>query len=409
MATIYPFRALRPVPKLAAQVASVPYDVVNCDEAAKLAFNNPYSFLHVTRPEIDLATDIDPHSEAVYKKGAQALTALRDNHILIQDEQPCLYAYQLIMGSHKQTGVVLCAAVSDYEQNIIRKHEFTRPDKENDRVRHMQALGAQTGKVFLCHKDSETIAQELKQVTANEPVYDFIAEDGVQHRLWVIDNSDSIANIVSAFAAAGDIYIADGHHRSAAAARFAQYRRVAGAVPDSQQEYERFLAVSFPASEMQILPYNRIAKDLAGMSTADFLNSVRERFIVSDSKPITTKPQQFCMYLENKWYCLEVRPGSWDDTDKVARLDVSLLQQQLLAPLLGISDPRRDQRIDFVGGIRGDAELERRVQHGWAVAFKMHPTSISDLFAIADAGCVMPPKSTWFEPKLRDGLVVHCL
>lgn len=409
MATIYPFRALRPVPTLAAKVASVPYDVVDRDEAQQLAANNPHSFLHVTRPEIDMGPGADPHSEAVYAQGARAFASMLEGKVFVQDDKPCLYAYQLQMGSHRQTGVVLCASVAEYEQNVVRKHEHTRPDKETDRVRHMEALGAQSGTVFLCHRDSEAIARQLWRATDLDPLYDFDAPDGVHHRLWAIRDDKAIAAIVAGFREAGTVYIADGHHRSAAAARYAQTRRIPGGAVDPNQEFERFLAVSFPASEMQILPYNRVVKNLCGESPKGFLHKLRMSFEVTEGKPYTIQPHHFGMYLDRRWYTLGVRRGTWNDTDPVGRLDVSLLQQQILEPLLGIVDPRRDKRIDFVGGIRGDSELEHRVNNGWAVAFKMHPTTMAELFTIADADQVMPPKSTWFEPKLRDGLVIHKL
>ncbi len=408
MATIHPFRAFRPRPDVAAQVASVPNDVVDRAEARALAAGNPLSFLHVTKPEIDLPDSTDPYADAVYAQGRKALDEMIRAGTLVQDPGPCLYAYELTMGSHRQTGVVLCASVPEYEKNIVRKHEHTRPDKENDRVRHMEALEAQSGKVFLVHRDSPAIAKEIARATTEKPAYDFTAADGIRHRFWVIHEKKAVKAIVDGFAKQPVIYIADGHHRSAAAARYAQaHRKEKGARPDA--EYERFLAVSFPESEMQIMPYNRVVKDLHGLAPDAFLKELRARFDVTEGKPDPIRRGQVGVYLGGRWLGIAFRRGTWDDADPVARLDVSLLQGQLLRPLLGIEDPRRDKRIDFVGGIRGDAELERRVKEGWAVAFKMHPTSIGDLFAIADAGQVMPPKSTWFEPKLRDGLVLHQL
>jgi len=407
MATIHPFRAFRPRPDNVAAIASVPYDVVDRAEACALAEGNPLSFLHVTKPEIDLPATTDPYSDAVYAGGAKALERFIAQGLLVQDKKPCLYAYELTMGKHRQTGIVLCASVPEYEKNIVRKHEFTRPDKENDRVRHMEALKAQSGKVFLVHRDTPAMTEVLRATTLQPAVYDFTTPDGIRHRFWVIDEEPRVRALVEAFGKQDVIYIADGHHRSAAAARYAQARRHEGAKTDG--EHERFLAVSFPASEMQIMPYNRVVKDLCGRSPETFVKEVRARFEVRDGKPEPTRTKQFGMFLDGRWHTLDVRQGSFDAKDPVARLDVSLLQCQVLEPLLGISDPRRDKRIDFVGGIRGDAELEKRVREGYAVAFKMHPTSIEDLFAIADAGSVMPPKSTWFEPKLRDGLVVHDL
>lgn len=408
MATIYPFRALRPRAELADKVASVPYDVVNRDEARNLAKDNDVSFLHVTKPEIDLPDDLDPHSPEVYGRGALALHQFVEDGVLARDPRPSLYAYQLTMGDHTQTGVVLCASVAEYEQNIVRKHEHTRPDKEKDRVEHMLALGAQSGTVFLAHRDSEAIAREITASKEEQPAVDFVAADDIAHRLWVIDDPTRIERIVAGFKELGPIYIADGHHRSAAASRVAAARR-RGREPNPEASWESFLAVSFPASEMQILDYNRVVKDLNGMTPVRFLDRVKAELAVSPGKPEPVQPRQFGMFLDGAWYTLEVRDGTFDANDPVARLDVSLLQNQLLSPLLGIDDPRRDSRIDFVGGIRGTGELELRVHQGAAVAFALHPTSIEDLLAIADAGEVMPPKSTWFEPKLRDGLVVHML
>jgi uncharacterized protein (DUF1015 family) len=400
MATISPFRALRPKPELAAQVAAVPYDVVDRAEARALAAGNERSFLHVTKPEIDLDDAVDPYSDEVYARGATALRRFVDDGVLAEDARPSLYVYALTREGHTQTGVVLLASVADYDANLVRKHELTRPDKENDRVRHMEALGAQSGTVFLVHKDHALITREVSAVSARAPAYDFTAADGVRHRLWVMDDARAVDHVVRGFHELGPIYIADGHHRSAAASRVAAARKGAG-------ESAKFLCVSFPVSEVRILPYNRVVKDLRGRSAAEFLRAVGERFDVKAGKSGALRPKQFGLYLDGAWHTLTAR--AWDRDDPTARLDVSILQEQLLAPLLGIDDPRRDKRIDFVGGIRGPAELERRVREGWAAAFEMCPTTIEELLAIADAGRIMPPKSTWFEPKLRDGLVVHRL
>lgn len=400
MATIMPFRALRPREDLAFAVASVPYDVVNRDEARILARDNPHSFLHVTKPEIDMANDVDPYSDDVYRAGATYLRKLIDEGVLVRDDKPLLYIYALTWRGHTQTGIVLCASVAEYDQNLIRKHEHTRPDKEDDRARHMEILAAQSGTVFLLHRDSDRIALAISEVISRDPVVDFTAPDSVQHRFWVIDTDPLITTIVAGFADNGPLYVADGHHRSAAASRVAKKRGDADA---------GFLAVSFPVSAMRILPYNRVVKDLGDRAPGDFLAAVGERFDFEEGKPNPIAKHQFGMYLGGTWYTLRARDDSFDANDLVARLDVSILQTQLLSPLLEIEDPRRDERIDFVGGIRGDEELERRVAAGWAVAFKMHATAIEDLLAIADAQLVMPPKSTWFEPKLRDGLFVNML
>lgn len=405
MATVYPFRALRPRADVVAKLASVPYDVVNREEARALAKGNPLSFLHVTKPEIDLANEIDPYDDAVYVQGKKAFETMIAEGVLTQEARPCFYAYALTMNGHTQTGVVLGASVDEYDRNIVRKHEYTRPDKENDRLRHIETIGAQTGTVFLVHKRSTAVAGVLAKITALAPACDFVAADGIRHRLWVIGDETDIRTVAEGFAALGPIYIADGHHRSAAASRVAHARRK-GSI-DPKATAEMFLAVSFPEDEVRIMPYNRVVRDLGGRSVAAFMGEVRKIFDVADGKPQATAPHQIGMYLDGAWYTLRVRDGSFDSRDPVARLDVSILQTLLLAPVLGVQDPRREKRIDFVGGIRGEAELERRVQAGWAVAFSLHPTGIGDLFAIADAEQVMPPKSTWFEPKLRDGLVVH--
>ncbi len=405
MATIHPFRALRPRNELAAQVAAVPYDVVNRAEAKSLAHGNALSFLHVTKPEIDLPDSLDPYDDRVYTQGAVALNQLLQEGALLEDEKPCLYAYALTMAGRTQTGIVCCASVKDYDTNLVRKHEFTRPTKEDDRVKNIDAMNAQSGTVFLAHRHHATLEETVETITQQAPLVDFVADDEIRHRLWVIDSQKDIAAIVGAFEELGPIYIADGHHRSAAASRIAALHRDRHG--ESHPESQRFLAVSFPENELFIMGYNRVVKDLLGKTKEEFLNQLAQVVDIETVKS-PTSPKTFGMLLDNQWYTLKVRDGSYDAQNPVSRLDVSLLQEQILTPLLGIQDPRRDTRIDFVGGIRGDSELEKRVESGqWAVAFKMHPTAIGDLFAIADAQEVMPPKSTWFEPKLRDGLFVH--
>ncbi|HET6346245.1 MAG TPA: DUF1015 family protein [Myxococcota bacterium] len=404
MARVSPFRGLRPRPELAAAVAAVPYDVVNRAEARALAAGNPHSFLHVTKPEIDLDDGVDLHDERVYRGGAAAFAAMFDAGTLVRDPEASYYVYELTMGAHRQTGWVVAASVDDYDRGVIKRHEYTRPDKENDRVRHMEALGAQSGKVFLVHRDAPALAERATLAKGQAPVADVTASDGVQHRVWRILDPAGVAAVTTAFAELGPLYIADGHHRAAAASRVAAAARERG---DGREEPQRMLAVAFPASQTQILAYNRVVRDLGGLSVKAFLKAVQDHFGVTPGKPEPIAPRQFGMYIEGAWHTLHPRPGSEGRTDPVGRLDVSVLQDTLLAPILGIGDPRRDERIDFVGGIRGDAELERRVRDGWAVAFKLRATRIEDLLAVADAGTVMPPKSTWFEPKLRDGLVIH--
>ena len=399
MATISPLRAFRPRPDVAAAVASVPYDVVDRDEALALA-GDARSFLHVTKPEIDLPPATDHYADVVYATGAKNLEKLIADGVLVRDAKPSLYVYALTMNGHTQTGLVFGASVAEYERNVVRKHEFTRPDKENDRVRHVETTRAQTGKVFLVHPKNDVVAREIAQARTKPPHTSFTAPDGVTHELWTIDDPQRIASLEKAFEAIGPIYIADGHHRSAAAARVAQAHRAAGT---ASADTEMFLAVSFPADEVRIMPYNRVVKDLGGLTPDAFMKQVEKVFTVREGKP-SSKPHVFGMYMQGRWFTLE---ASNVPTDPVGRLDVSILQDRLLAPILGIKDPRRDTRIAFVGGIRGDGELVKRVDAGEAVAFSLHPTSIEDLFAIADSENVMPPKSTWFEPKLRDGLVVH--
>ncbi len=406
MARIYPFRAYRPAPGQASQVASVPYDVVNRQEARTLAQGNPNSFLHVTKPEIDLPDTVSSYDDSVYQQGRTALQRLIADNVLVQDETPCLYAYALTMHGRTQTGIVCSASVADYDTNTIKKHEYTRPQKEDDRVKNIEALSAQSGTVFLAHRQHPDLQSTIAAVTANAPEVDFVSEDAIQHQLWVIADDAQIKTVVGAFDSLGPIYIADGHHRSAAASRVAADHRAAAG--DDHPESQSFLAVSFPEDELLIMGYHRVVQDLMGRSPSEFLAAVGEVMDISLGKEEPT-PKCFNMFLDGVWYTLTARSDSYAADDPVESLDVSILQSQVLEPLLGITDPRRDTRIDFVGGIRGDDALTARVSDGWAVAFKLHPTAIGELLAIADAEEVMPPKSTWFEPKLRDGLFVHAI
>ncbi|RMI19429.1 MAG: DUF1015 domain-containing protein, partial [Calditrichaeota bacterium] len=410
MATVRPFRGLRPKKEIAARMAAPPYDVLSTEEAREMAQDNPYSFLHVNKPEIDLPEGTDPYDERVYEKGAENLRRFISQGLLIQDDRPCFYVYKQVMGDHEQIGLVACASVEEYEKDIIKKHELTRPDKEDDRVKHIWHQKAQVGPVFLTYRAEATIDQLIQQVIAAPPEYDFTDEKDVRHTLWVADDPDWIARVQAAFHKIPCLYVADGHHRSAAAMRVKQRRQAENPHHTGEEEYNFFLTVIFPHNQMQILDYNRVVRDLNGLDEAAFVEKVREKFSLAEMpsgeryKP--EKPHTFGMYLSGRWYRLETLPGVFDEADPVQRLDVSILQENLLAPILGITDPRKDKRIDFVGGIRGLEELERRVNSGeWAVAFALYPTSIEDLMAIADAGKIMPPKSTWFEPKLRSGLV----
>ena len=413
MPLIKPFTGLRPAPGRASDIAAPPYDVLSTAEARLIvnarADGKPWSFLHISKPEIDLPVDTDPYAPEVYAKAASNLKTMLDQGILQRDEQDCYYVYRLVMGSHSQTGLVAAASVADYDTNRIRKHEFTRPDKEDDRVRQIEALNAQTGPVLLAYPGSAHADELIAAGSRGNPESDLTADDGIRHMIWIVRDTKLIADISRVIDAMPALYIADGHHRSAAASRVAAARRKTGAPPSST---DYFLAVIFPHHHMKIMDYNRVVKDLNGRSEADFLARVGERFTVeaASSAVHPAKPNEFGLYLPGRWFKLTVKPSLVPHADPVARLDVSLLSDNLLGPVLGITDLRRDKRIDFVGGIRGLGELEKRVNSGeMAVALALHATSMNDLMAVADAGEVMPPKSTWFEPKLADGLVSHVL
>ncbi len=411
MATVKPFCGLRPAPQLADKVASLPYDVMDTEEARAMVQNNPVSFLHVTRSEVDLPANTDIHSPEVYAKARENLERFVVDGVLIQDEQPRFYIYKQKMGSHIQIGLVAAASVEEYNRNIIKKHEFTRPDKEQDRVNHITATGAQTGAVFLTYKAKESINYLIAQCMQKDPVYDFTAEDGIGHTLYIVDDRAKIAAIEDAFQSVPFLYIADGHHRSAAAARVCDMYRQINPNHTGEEAYNRFLSVIFPHNMMQIMDYNRAVKDLNGLTTKQFITAVNEKFEITINEGGAYKPfkaHHFGMYFEGKWYELIAKAGTFDEQNPVDKLDVSILQNNLLSPVLGIQDPRTDKRIHFVGGIRGMKELEKLVDSGkYAVSFSMFPTSITELMTIADNGLVMPPKSTWFEPKLRDAMVIH--
>ena len=404
MASIFPFAALRPTPSAAAAVAAVPYDVVNTDEARTLASGNPLSFLHVSRAEIDLPPGADAYADEVYERAAENFRDLRARAPLVEEETPAYYVYRLEMGAHVQSGIAACFSLDEYDNDLIKKHEKTRPDKEDDRTRHMLAIGAQTGPVFLTYPASAAIDAVVHRSASDAALFDFVAPDRIRHTLWTVAAADHPA-IEAGFAALPALYIADGHHRAASAGR--ARRALAGRGPG---EHDRVLAVAFPDTQMQILPYNRVVKDLNGMTAAELVEAISPHAKVSEgSRDASTRKGHAAMYVGKRWYGIELAAPA-QKGDAASALDVSVLQSTVLGPVLGIQDVRTDKRIDFVGGIRGTAELERLVDSGaWAVAFALHPVSVGDLMEIADAGGIMPPKSTWFEPKLRDGLLSHLI
>jgi uncharacterized protein (DUF1015 family) len=416
MATVRPFRAVRPAtPELAARVASVPYDVVDTVEARQLAAGNAVSFLHVIRPEIDLPEGTDAHADEVYAQGAAAYRRFIAEGVLARDPDPGLFVYRQVMGGHAQLGVMGCCAVDEYDDDRIKKHEKTRPDKEDDRVRHLLSLPAHSEPVFLAHRDEPAIDAVVARIAARAPLYDFVAPDGVGHTVWRADAAEA-DELQTAFAAVPALYVADGHHRCAAASRARATVRMQGAscapTPTAEAvaaiEADNFLAVVFPAGQLQILPYHRVVHDLNGMTADELLARLREVMTVGPGGPVPSDRGRFSTYLAGAWHELAAPDAALADPDPVASLDAAILQSLVLAPLLGIDDPRTSQRIEFVGGIRGPEELVRRVdRRGDGVAFALHPTSMAELMAVADASRMMPPKSTWFEPKLRSGLAVH--
>ncbi|MBN2429904.1 MAG: DUF1015 domain-containing protein [Acidobacteria bacterium] len=411
MAIIRAFRGLRPDPKLVEKVAAPPYDVLSSEEAREMALGNEYTFLHVNKPEIDLDSDVDLYDERVYAQGAANLQRMIRDNVLRQDEKPCLYVYRQQMGRHVQTGLVAGASVDEYDRDRIKKHEQTRADKEDDRTRHVATLNANTGPVFLTYKAVRAIDAIMAGITAGAPEYDFTSIDGIRHFFWVVADPAIIGRIEALFGQIDCLYVADGHHRSASASRVQKMRRAKNPQHTGEEEYNFFLSVIFPHDQMLIMDYNRVVRDLNNQPPEQLLERVKANFTMAEVE--AGKPKQlhdFGMYINGRWFRLTAKAGTFPTDDPVRSLDVSILQENLLAPILGIADPRKDKRIDFVGGIRGLQELERLVQSGkHAVAFALYPTSIEQLMAIADAGRFMPPKSTWFEPKLKSGLVIHLL
>ncbi len=412
MAIIKPFRALRPPKELAEKVSALPYDVMNVEEACAMAAGNPHSFLHISRPEIDLPADLDPHDESVYQQGKVNLGEFISRGILTQDRHDCFYVYRQRMGAISQTGLVVCASVDDYQSGVIKKHEHTRADKEEDRVKHIDYLDANDEPVFYLSRSCAEVEVIIDGVTTGQPEYDFVSDDGVGHTAWIIADQTLIDRLIVLFAAIPKLYVADGHHRSAAAGRVRELKRGKNPSHSGFEEYNSFLTVVFPENQLNIMPYNRAVKDLNGRTVAEFITLVGRSFEIhpSPAPVIPAERHHFGMYLDGSWYQLLAHTEIVNENDTVGRLDVSILQNALLSALLGIHNPRTDQRIHFVGGIRGNDELVKLVDSGeYAVAFALHPTSIAELIELADQDQIMPPKSTWFEPKLRSGLFVHLL
>jgi len=412
MSTLRPFRAFRPKPEHAAEVAAKPYDVLNSDEAREEVKGRPLSFLHVGKPEVDLDPSMDLHDPRVYEKGRENLFKLIEGGVLLQDETPCLYLYAQTMDGHTQYGLGGCASVEEYWNDSIKKHEYTRKDKEEDRSNHVRVTNAHTGPIFLTYRDMPEIDAIIARVKDEKPANDHTAQDGVRHTSWVISDPVTIADLSSLFQRIPAFYVADGHHRTAAAGIVGRERAKANPKHSGGEEYNFFLAVCFPAGQLRIMDYNRVVKDLNGMTSGEFLGKLEQYFKIAPAESAVrpSRKGEIGLYMDGCWRTLNAAPALLANPDPVCKLDVAILQKKVLAPLLGIEDPRTDKRIDFVGGIRGLGELERRVDSGeMRLAFSMFPTSVDELMAIADAGKIMPPKSTWFEPKLRDGLFIHFL
>lgn len=408
MATIRPFKAYRPNGAYVSKIAALPYDVYNRAEAVEVVKNNPDSFLAIDRAETAFPAEVDTYDDRVYDKARELLDSWIAEKKFIQEETPCYYIYEQVMDGRSQKGIVACASIDDYANNIIKKHENTRADKELDRIRHVDTCSAQTGPIFLAYRSNEGVNAIVAEVVSGSPLYDFTSEDGIIHRVWVICEEDKVSKLGELFAQMNAIYIADGHHRCASAVKVGMKRRAENPSYTGEEEFNYFLSVLFPSEELAIMDYNRVVKDLNGLSKEEFLNRISQDFVVTEAynavKP--SKKGQFGMFLEGQWYILEAKEALRSE-DAVKGLDVSILQDYLLGPVLGIGDPKTDKRIDFVGGIRGLSELERRAMQDMKVAFSMYPTSIYELFGVADANLLMPPKSTWFEPKLRSGLFIH--
>lgn len=414
MTIVKPFNGIRPVKELASKIAALPYDVMNTEEAREMVLGNPYSFLHVDKAEIDLEPSIDVHDEKVYLKARENLDKMINDGQYTQDENQCLYIYRQIMNGRAQTGLVFCASIDEYINNKIKKHEFTRADKEQDRINHVDYCDANTGPIFLTYKEHDIASEVIKAWAKSEkrkPIYDFTSEDGIQHIVWVIDNSIIVDEITELFKEVKSFYIADGHHRSASAVKVGLKRREENPNYTGEEEFNYFLAVAFPDNDLMVMDYNRVVKDLNGLSKEELISKLNEKFIVSEASEAVKPPKKhtYGMYLENQWYLLQARDGIYNPKDPIDSLDVAILQNNILTPILGIEDVRTSNRIDFIGGIRGLKELEKRANSDMKIAFSMYPTEVSDIMNVADINEVMPPKSTWFEPKLRSGLFIHKL
>ncbi len=411
MADIQPFKGLRPKPELVQKVASPPYDVLSSPEARELAKDNPLSFLHVVKSEIDFGPEIDTHGEEVYQKGAENLNNFLQDGILIQDDSPCFYIYQITMGNHTQRGLVLGASVDEIENGCIKKHEFTRRDKEDDRAHHVDVLNANAGPVMLSYRANAEIDKRLETICkSSEPVYDFTAEDAIRHVMWVVSDPDEVEHIQKNFLTVEAMYIADGHHRSAAALRVRNLRKEKNPNHTGNEPYNHFLTVAFPDNQLQILGYYRAVKDIADLTPEEFITRLEVYFDIAETNDLLPKkPHHFTMFLDGTWYNLFAKEGSFPADDAVGSLDVSILQKNVLESILDLHDIRTNDRIDFIGGIRGTKELEKRCNQDMRVAFALYPTGINQLMSVSDCGEVMPPKSTWFEPKLRSGMVTRRL
>ena len=411
MAVIKAFRAFRPIQSLASKIAALPYDVMNSEEAREMVKDNEYSFLHVDRAEVNLPEEINVYDKVVYNKAREVLNKMVEDGLYIQDEKPCMYVYRQTMKGKSQTGLVICASIDDYINNKIKKHEHTRKDKELDRINHVDYCDANTGPIFLTYRNQDEISKIMNKWVQNKPLYDFISEDGNGHTVWIINDDNDIERLTNLFENVDSLYIADGHHRIKSAVEVGLKRRKQNPNYTGEEEFNYFLAIAYPDNELEVLDYNRTVKDLNELSEEEFLNALEKDFIVKVSKK-PVKPEKrhtFGMYMNNTWYELEAKEGTFNEEDPMDRLDVSILQNNLLAPILGIDDPTKSDRIEFIGGIRGLKELEKRANKDMKVSFSMFVTTTDDIMSIADGGMIMPPKSTWFEPKPRSGLFIHKL